>query len=175
VITYVRLGDGSGFCYVAAILDVFSRRVVGWHISRDIDVELVLAALEKALAGREPEPGWIHHSDQGVQYACRGYVGRLTAAGARISMSRRGCPRDNAQAESFFRTLKVEEVYLQVEEVYLQEYGGFAQASACVGQFIEDVYNQKRLHSALGYLPPAEFEQQMTEKANRSADQQQAR
>ncbi len=135
------------------------------HISRDIDAELVLAALEKALEERKPEPGWIHHSDQGVQYACRGYVGRLTAAGAQISMSRRGCPRDNAQAESFFRTLKV-------EEVYLQEYGGFSQASACVGQFIEDVYNQKRLHSALGYLPPAEFEQQIeAQKANTSSGQ----
>ena len=161
-ITYVRLGDGSGFCYVAAILDAFSRRVVGWHMSRDIDAELALAALEKALEWRNPEPGWIHHSDQGVQYACRGYVGRLAAAGAQISMSRRGCPRDNAQAESFFRTLKV-------EEVYLQEYGGFAQASACIGQFIEAVYNQKRLHSTLGYLPPAEFEQQIeAEKANTS-------
>ena len=165
-ITYVRLGEGSGFCYVAAVLDAFSRRVVGWHISRAIDAALVLAVLEKAMTGRNPTPGWIHHSDQGVQYACRGYVERLLAAGARISMSRKGCPRDNAQAESFFRTLKV-------EEVYLQEYASFAQASACIGQFIEDVYNQKRLHSAIGYVPPAEFEQQLTdktEKANSSGE-----
>lgn len=168
-ITYVRLGNDSGFCYVAAILDAFSRRVVGWHISRDIDAALVLTALEMALKDRNPEPGWIHHSDQGVQYACRGYVERLTAAGARISMSRRGCPQDNAQAESFFRTLKV-------EEVYLQEYGSFAQASAYISQFIEDVYNQKRLHSALGYLPPAEFEQRIeAQKANRSAVHEQSR
>lgn len=83
-------------------------------------------------------------------------------------MSRRGCPRDNAQAESFFRTFKV-------EEVYLQEYGGFAQASACISQFIEDVYNQKRLHSALGYLPPAEFEQQIAQQANRSTGHEQSR
>ena len=101
---------------------------LSWHISRDIDAALVLAALEKALQGRSPEPGWIHHCDRGVQYACRGYVERLTAAGAQISMSRKGCPRDNAQAESFFRTLKV-------EEVYLQEYDSFAQASACISQF----------------------------------------
>ncbi len=96
---------------------------------------------------------------------------RLEAAGARISMSRKGCPRDNAKAESFFRTLKV-------EEVYLQEYASFAQASACIGQFIEAVYNQKRLHSSLGYLPPAEFEEQFqaeVEKANSSSAQNQAR
>ncbi len=89
---------------------------------------------------------------------------RLTTAGAQISMSRRGCPRDNAQPESFFRTLKV-------EEVYLQEYGSFAQASACISEFIEDVYNQKRLHSALGYLPPVEFEEKVQQKANSSGGQ----
>ena len=162
-ITYVRLGDGSGFCYVAAVLDAFSRRVIGWHISRDIDAALVLTALEKALETRHPEPGqWIHHSDQGVQYACRGYVERLTVAGAQISMSRKGRPRDNAQAESFFRTLKV-------EEVHLQEYSNFAHASACLAQFIDDLYNHKRLHSALGYLPPVEFEQQWAEAENGKA------
>jgi putative transposase len=163
-ITYVRLGDGSGFCYVAAILDAFSRRVVGWHISREIDAVLVLVALEKALEAREPNAGFVHPSDRGVQYACRGYVERLEGAGARISMSRKACPRDNAQAESFFRTLKV-------EEVYLQEYRDFAHASACLGQFIEDVYNQERLHSALGYLPPAVFEQRHRETANSSGQQ----
>jgi putative transposase len=167
-ITYVRLGDGSGFCYVAAILDAFSRRVVGWHISREIDAALVLAALEKALEARRPNAGFVHHSDRGVQYACRGYVERLEKAGARISMSRKACPRDNAQAESFFRTLKV-------EEVYLQEYRNFAHASACVGQFIEAVYNQERLHSALGYLPPAEFEEKIKEAANYSGYQTSSR
>jgi putative transposase len=168
-ITYVRLEEG--FCYVAAVLDAFSRRVVGWHISRDIDAVLVVRALEKALEARRPVPGFLHHSDRGVEYACRGYVERLEAVGARISMSRKGCPRDNAQAESFFRTLKV-------EEVYLQEYASFAQASACIGQFIEAVYNQKRLHSSLGYLPPAEFEEKVkteVEKANSSSVQNQAR
>jgi putative transposase len=173
-ITYVRLEQG--FCYVAAVLDALSRRVVGWHISRDIDAALVLRALEKALEARRPGTGFLHHSDRGVQYACRGYVERLEAAGAQISMSRKGCPRDNAKAESFFRTLKV-------EEVYLQEYASLAQASACIGQFIEAVYNQKRLHqkrlhSSLGYLPPAEFEEKLkadVEKANSSSAQDQTR
>jgi transposase InsO family protein len=165
-ITYVRLPQG--FCYAAAILDAFSRRVVGWHVSRDIDAPLVLAALEKALALRQPAPGWIHHSDRGVQYACGGYVECLVAAGAQISMSRKGCPRDNAQAESFFRTLKM-------EEVYLQEYRDFAHASACIGQFIEALYNRERLHSALGYLPPAEFEEKHRDKANALSSQDEGR
>ena len=148
-ITYIRLP--GGFCYLAAILDAFSRRCVGWHLSRFVDGGLALAALDKALSLRQPEPDWVHHSDQGVQYACRDYVQRLLAAGAQISMSRRGTPRDNAQAESFFRTLKR-------EEVYLQDYRTFEEAQACLGRFIEDVYNTKRLHSALGYRPPTEFE-----------------
>jgi len=148
-ITYVRLP--GGFCYLAAVLDAFSRRVVGWHLSRWVDGDLAQAALDKALALRQPEAGWIHHSDQGVQYACRDYVQRLIGAGAQVSMSRRGTPRDNAQAESFFRTLKG-------EEVYLQDYRTFEEAQACLEHFIEDVYNTKRLHSALGYRPPTEFE-----------------
>lgn len=110
-ITYIRLP--GGFCYLAAVLDAFSRRCVGWHLSRFIDGDLALAALDKALTLRRPAAGWVHHSDQGVQYACRDYVQRLLAAGAQVSMSRRGTPRDNAQAERFFRTLKTEEVYLQ--------------------------------------------------------------
>ena len=123
-ITYVRLGCG-GFCYLAAVLDACSRRVVGWQLGKEIDASLPLAALEKALQSRSPTPGLIHHSDRGVQYACRGYVERLEAAGAKVSMSAKAKPRDNAKAESFFRTLKV-------EEVYLQEYSDFEQASACL-------------------------------------------
>jgi putative transposase len=148
-ITYIRLPQA--FVYLAAILDAFSRRVVGWKLSRFIDTELALAALEQALAERQPTPGLIHHSDQGVQYASTAYVARLEAAGALSSMAAVGNPYENAKAERFFRTLKH-------EEVYLHEYRTFAEAEAQLGRFIEDVYNTKRLHSALGYQPPAEFE-----------------
>lgn len=149
-ITYIRLPEG--FCYLAAVLDAYSRRVVGWELSEDIDHRLVLAALQQALQARKPAPGWIHHSDQGVQYACRDYVEALEAAEARISMSGKGRPRDNAQAESFMRTLKH-------EEVYLGDYQSFHEAKQAIGRFITEVYNEKRLHSALGYRPPSEFEQ----------------
>jgi putative transposase len=149
-ITYIRLPHG--FCYLAAILDAYSRKVVGWALSEEIDARLVLAALQEALETRKPPPDWIHHSDRGVQYACRDYVERLLAAGARISMSGKGRPRENAQAESFMRTLKQ-------EEVYLQDYQSFAEAKQAIGRFIEAVYNEKRLHSSLGYRPPSEFEQ----------------
>jgi len=149
-ITYVRLREE--FVYLAVLLDAFSRRVVGWNLSRRIDGALVLVALEKALLEREPEAGWIHHSDQGVQYACREYVERVMEASGRISMSAKGTPRDNAQVERFMRTLKQ-------EEVYLEEYEGYVESEEGIGHFIEAVYNQKRLHSALGYRPPVEFEQ----------------
>jgi putative transposase len=149
-LTYIRLP--RGFCYLAAILDAFSRRVVGWNLSERIDAELALGALEQALKSRNPASGWIHHSDRGVQYACRDYVGRLEAAGARISMAAKGTPRENAQAESFFRTLKH-------EEVYLTEYEDYTEAKQALGRFIERVYNEKRLHSSLGYRPPSEFEE----------------
>jgi putative transposase len=149
-ITYIRLAQG--FAYLAAILDAYSRRVVGWRLSREIDAALAVAALEMALAARKPTPGWIHHSDRGVQYACREYVERLTGAQAKISMSAKGTPRDNAQAERFMRTLKE-------EAVYLEEYEDYAQSEEGIGQFIEAVYNRKRLHSSLGYRPPVEFEQ----------------
>ena len=148
-ITYVRLP--TTFCYLAAILDSYSRRCVGWHLSRFIDTRLTLSALEMALAARRPEPGLIHHSDQGVQYASSEYVLRLQEAGARISMASVGNPYENAKAESFFRNLKM-------EEVYLKDYRNFEEAEENVGRFIEEVYNQKRLHSSLGYLPPVEFE-----------------
>lgn len=154
-ITYVRLP--TGFCYLAAVLDAHSRKVVGHAVSLDIDARLVLSALEMALEQRRPARGFIHHSDRGVQYACRDYVERLNGANARISMSARGRPRDNAKAESFFKTLKA-------EEVYLQDYQSLDEARAALTHFIADVYNRKRLHSALGYRPPAEFEQLLTTK-----------
>lgn len=151
-ITYIRLP--TEFVYLAAILDAHSRRVIGWNLSRKLDVSLTLTALEAALVARPIDPGVIHHSDQGVQYAASEYVAQATAAGMRLSMSRRGCPLDNARMESFFRTLKV-------EQVYLTEYLDFDDAYAQIGRFVEDVYNRRRLHSSLGYVPPAEFEAEL--------------
>jgi putative transposase len=150
-ITYVRLP--TSFCYLAAILDAYSRRCVGWHLSRRIDTRLTLCALQMALASRRPAAGLIHHSDQGVQYASGEYVLRLEQSGAQISMAAVGNPYENAKAESFFRTLKM-------EEIYLKDYRDFEEAEGNIGQFIEELYNQKRLHSSLGYLPPVEFEAQ---------------
>ncbi len=148
-ITYVRLP--RAFAYLAAILDAFSRKVIGWAFSRWIDTALTLQALDRALAARPVCPGLIHHSDQGVQYASTAYVERLRANGIAISMAGTGNPYENAQAESFFKTLKS-------EEVYLKEYADFADAEANLARFIEDVYNAKRLHSSLAYRPPNEFE-----------------
>ncbi len=155
-ITYIRLP--TTFCYLAAILDAYSRKCVGWALSRWIDTRLTLRALEMALASRQPDPGVIHHSDRGVQYASTEYVAALEQAGARISMASVGNPYENAKAESFFRTLKM-------EEVYLKDYQSFEEAEENVGEFIEEVYNQKRLHSSLGYLPPVEFEARHAPKA----------
>jgi putative transposase len=149
-LTYVRLGEG--FCYLAVLLDLFSRRIVGWDLSESLEAEGALSALNMALSQRRPEAGWIHHSDRGVQYACRGYVQRLTQVGARISMTGVGEPKENAQAERVIRTVKE-------EEVDLQEYRSFAEARQGIGRFIEEVYNRRRLHSALGYRPPSEFEE----------------
>jgi len=148
-LTYLRLL--WEFVYLAVILDAFSRRVVGYALSRRLDASLTLGALGAALADRRPPPGCIHHSDRGVQYACGDYVKRLTEAGFRISMSRRGNPFDNAQAESFFKTLKW-------DEVNLTQYRNFEEAAASIPAFIEEIYNRERLHSALGYLSPVEFE-----------------
>jgi putative transposase len=148
-ITYVRLP--TSFAYLACVLDAYSRRCVGWKLSRQIDTQLTLDALDMALIQRRPTSGLIHHSDRGVQYASLAYVARLERAGARVSMSAKGNPYDNAKAESFFKTLKR-------EEVYLQEYRTFDEAETNLGHFIEAVYNAKRLHSSLGYLPPVEFE-----------------
>jgi len=151
--TYIRLPQG--FVYLACVLDGFSRRVIGWHLSRDIDTRLTLAALDKAIAARRPRTGLIHHSDRGVQYASTEYVARLSEIGAVPSMSKAGCPYDNAKAESFFKTLKK-------EEVYLSQYHNFEEARTNLRAFLDDVYNVKRLHSSLGYLPPTEFESALT-------------
>jgi transposase InsO family protein len=152
-ITYIRLR--REFIFLAVVLDAFSRRVVGWALARHLRSELAVAALTPALERRTIRPGLVHHSDRGVQYAAREYTDLLTTNGIRISMSRTGNPYDNAQAERFMRTLKY-------EEVYLSDYESLAEARTSIGRFIEDVYNRKRLHSALGYRPPAEFEQSLS-------------
>lgn len=151
-ITYIRLL--REFVYLAIILDAYSRRCIGWALEPYLEAELALEALRMALARREVKPGLVHHSDRGVQYASSAYTDLLKEQGIRISMSRRGNPYDNAQAERFMRTLKY-------EEVYLFEYESVAEARARISHFLEEVYNQKRLHSAIGYLPPAEFEQRV--------------
>ncbi len=149
-ITYLRLQ--REFIYLAVILDAFSRRCIGWHLDRTLEADIAIAALKMAVASRMIRPGLVHHSDRGVQYASTDYTNLLKEHSISISMSRRGNPYDNAKAESFMKTLKM-------EEVHLYEYEDFFEARSRIGHFLESVYNQKRLHSALGYLPPAEFEQ----------------
>ena len=148
-ITYVRLQQE--FIYLAVILDVYSRRVVGWSLSRQLDSRFAQKALKMAWDQRRPAPGLVHHSDRGLQYACGEYVERLESYGMTISMSRPGNPYDNAWAESFMKTLKV-------EEVDGRRYRNFDHAESCIGTFIEEIYNQQRLHSALDYCSPGEFE-----------------
>jgi putative transposase len=154
-ITYIRLDQE--FVYLAVVLDAFSRRLIGWELDRRLDASLTLAALRMAIRRRKVRPGLVHHSDRGVQYASKEYTDLLKEHGIVISMSRRGNPYDNARAESFMKTLKY-------EEVYLAEYQNLSQARRSIGRFLEDVYNRKRLHSALGYLPPAEFERALALK-----------
>ena len=147
-ITYIRLR--REFVYLAVLMDVFTRSIRGWHLGRDLDQGLTLAALERALVVARPE---LHHSDQGVQYAATAYVERLQNLGVRLSMAAIGEPRENGYAERLVRTIKE-------EEVDLSEYQDFADARRQIMRFIEDVYNVKRIHSSLGYLTPREFEEQ---------------
>jgi putative transposase len=148
-ITYIRIK--TCFVYLSVILDKFSRRAIGWAISRKIDTELCLAALKRAIDGRKPGEGCIHHSDRGVQYASHAYVAELVKNNFRISMSRKGNPYDNAFAETLWKTIKYEEVHLWNYETY-------EDVIERIPYFIEEVYNKKRLHSSLGYVPPVEFE-----------------
>jgi putative transposase len=152
-ITYIRLQ--LEFVYLAVLLDAFSRRCLGWALRRSLEAVLALEALRMALRQRRPKPGrLVHHSDRGVQYASRDYTAELQQHGIRISMSRTASPYDNAQAESFMKTLKY-------EEVYRTEYRDLEDARASIGQFLEKIYNRERLHSALGYRPPLEFERHL--------------
>jgi putative transposase len=150
-ITYITIA--TGFVYLAAVLDAWSRRVVGYAIGTRIDARLALAALRAAIQARRPPAGCIHHSDRGSQYAAENYRAELAKFALNGSMGRRGNPYDNAQAESFMKTLKV-------EEVYLMDYESFQDVAATLPRFIEDVYNAKRRHSALGYKSPVMFEQE---------------
>ncbi len=160
-ITYIRIL--TGFVYLAAIMDLCSRKIIGWAISRRIDADLVVAALRMAIEKRKPDVGCIHHSDQGVQYACKEYISLLEEWKFKISMSRKGNPYDNAAMESLFKTLKYEEVYLlqyETEEDVLER----------LPHFIEEVYNTRRLHSSLNYLTPVEFEERTRNKSTEPLD-----
>lgn len=162
-ITYIRLREE--FVFLAVILDAYSRRVIGWALDRTIEDDLTLQALRMALAQRVIEPGLVHHSDRGSQYASGEYTDLLTENGIAISMSRKGNPWDNAACESFMKTLKY-------EEVHRNEYRNLNEARSTIRTFLEKIYNQKRLHSAIGYVPPAEFEANLTTQQKEAATRQ---
>ena len=161
-ITFIRLRNE--FVYLAVVLDAYSRRVIGWALDRTLEAELAIRALQMALRRRDwKAEELVHHSDRGVQYASGDYTDILEQGGIQISMSRRGNPYDNARAERFMRTLKQ-------EEVYGTDYRDLEDARSRIGQFLEEVYNRQRLHSALKYLTPEEFEQAIEAKASDGAD-----
>ena len=165
-ITYVRLAEA--FVYLAVVIDAFSRKVVGWALDDHLEARLAMAALDQAIEARNPAPdSLIHHSDRGVQYACDDYVERLKQRRIAVSMSRPANPYDNAKAESFMKTLKT-------EEVNGKAYANLDEARRQIGAFIETVYNAKRLHSALGYKPPVEFEAELRRKDQRQHNDQDA-
>lgn len=151
-ITYIRIANG--FVYLAVILDLYSRKVIGFSISKRIDRDLTLNALRMAILRRNPPRGVIHHSDRGVQYLCDDYVDLLSENGFHFSCSRKGNPYDNAWTESFMKTLKYDEIYMGNYETYLDVVENLP-------HFIEEIYNKKRLHSSLGYVPPEEFEKEI--------------
>lgn len=157
-ITYI--GIRSGFVYLAAILDAFSRKVVGYAISMTLAAEMALEALRMALATRNTSD-LIHHSDKGIQYCCTDYINLLKEHGIKISMSAKGVPVENAFAESFMGSLKV-------EEIYMWDYETYADVVERIPYFIEEVYNRKRLHSSLGYMPPEEFENKVIDDIKNS-------
>lgn len=150
-ITYIHLEEE--FVYLAVVMDAFSRKIIGWHVDRTLEASLAVTALQMALEQRAVGPDLIHHSDRGIQYACGEYTRKLGEHGILISMSRKGNPYDNAACESFMKTLKH-------EEVHRTEYRNLADARAQIGKFLEKVYNEKRLHSSLGYVSPNQFERQ---------------
>src|SRR5246127_3162347 len=159
-ITYIRLREE--FVFLAVILDAYSRRVIGWALDRTIKDDLTLRALRMALAQRVIEPGLVHHSDRGSQYASGDYTDLLKENGIEISMSRKGNPWDNPACESFMKTLKY-------EEVFRSEYRDLQEAHLSIREFLEKIYNEKRLHSALGYVPPVEFEAHLAAQQKEAA------
>jgi putative transposase len=148
-LTYIRLRQE--FVFLAVVLDAYSRKVIGWNLGRNLDTSLPMAALELAIASRQPQPGLVHHSDRGTQYVSDGYVKRLESCGACLSTSRPGRPWENGKCESFMRTLKR-------EEIDARSYASYAELRDHVTEFLDQVYNRVRLHSALGYNSPEEFE-----------------